>query len=333
MKRADRIRGVLFGTAIGDALGLPFEGMSEKAIARYGELDRFRMLGDVGIVSDDTEQTALVAQCLARHPRDRTRFVRAFRRALLGWFFRLPWGIGWATLRACIRIGLGIRRSGVASAGNGAAMRAAIVGAFFADAEERRAWSDALAEVTHTDARATEAACYVAEVAALSMTTEERNAIARESLAVVHNEQLKAALEHAIDLANGSSEAAPEIGNTGFVIHSVPLATFAFVRFGSDPMRAISATVRAGGDTDTNAAIVGAWMGALHGATGLPKHLIERLQPGPFGRGHLERLADALEHASESPRAEGYFWPLALVRNVALYPLVLVHAFKVLIFR
>ena len=53
------------------------------------------------------------------------------------------------------------------SAGNGAAMRAAVVGVFFHDrAAERREFGRALAEVTHRDARAVEGALYVAELAA-----------------------------------------------------------------------------------------------------------------------------------------------------------------------
>src|SRR5436190_16887678 len=97
LRRRARLRGALLGTAIGDALGLPFEGMSARAIARLApRLDRFSLLPFVrtGFVSDDTEQSALVAQCLARHRRDRASFVRSFRRALLGWFARFPWGIG-----------------------------------------------------------------------------------------------------------------------------------------------------------------------------------------------------------------------------------------------
>src|SRR3954447_12572507 len=88
----DRLAGTLLGTALGDALGLPAEGMSARAVARrFGRLDRFRLLGRVGFVSDDTEQSALVAQGLARHPGDLDACVRAFRRSLLGWFARLPW--------------------------------------------------------------------------------------------------------------------------------------------------------------------------------------------------------------------------------------------------
>src|SRR5262245_23467662 len=130
----DRLAGTLLGTALGDALGLPAEGMSARAVARrFGRLDRFRLVGRTGFVSDDTEQAALVAQALARHPDDPEACVRAFRRSLLGWFCRLPWGVGRATIRSCVRIGLGISPSGVMSAGNGAAMRAAVVGAFLHD--------------------------------------------------------------------------------------------------------------------------------------------------------------------------------------------------------
>ena len=118
----DRLAGTLLGTALGDALGLACEGMSARAIARrFGRVDRFRLIGRPGFVSDDTEQAALVAQSLARHPDDPDACVRDFRRALLGWFCRLPWGVGRATIRSCVRIGCGVSPSGVVSAGHGSA--------------------------------------------------------------------------------------------------------------------------------------------------------------------------------------------------------------------
>src|SRR5579871_3686551 len=82
-----RLAGTLLGTALGDALGLPAEGMSARAIARrFGRIERFHLLGRTGFVSDDTEQAALVAQSLARHPDDAEACVSDFSRALLGWF-------------------------------------------------------------------------------------------------------------------------------------------------------------------------------------------------------------------------------------------------------
>jgi ADP-ribosylglycohydrolase len=97
----DRLVGTLLGMALGDALGLPAEGMSAAPVARrFGGVDRFRLLGSTGFVSDDTEQAALVAQAMARHPDDGNRCLRSFRRSLLGWLCRLPFGVGMATIRA-----------------------------------------------------------------------------------------------------------------------------------------------------------------------------------------------------------------------------------------
>jgi ADP-ribosylglycohydrolase len=334
-----RYAGVLLGTAIGDALGLPMEGMGPKAIARtFPTIDRYALLGETGFVSDDTEQTALVAQSIARHPADLQSCLRSFRRSLFGWFLRLPWGIGWGTLKACVKIGLGLRNTGTSSAGNGAAMRAAIVGAFhFDNAERRRQWSDGLARVTHADLRAVEGARFVAELASSLVKrapSDSLEVLVVAAAAAVEQQALRAAISTAARLASEGrtlEEAVPELGNTGFVVHTVAIATFCFLRHGSDPEAAIVSAIRAGGDTDSNAAIVGAWVGALHGELGLPKRLIDNLNDGPFGRTHLRQLAADLEVArSGTPATTASYSVIhSLLRNLALYPVVLAHAVRV----
>jgi ADP-ribosylglycohydrolase len=334
MPSADRIAGALLGTALGDALGLPMEMMSARVIARrFPRLDRFHLLGRAGFVSDDTEQSALVAQSLARAPGDLDGAVRAFRRALLGWFARLPWGIGLGTLRACVRIALGLRRTGVATAGNGAAMRAAVVGVFFHDdAAARRATSDALAAVTHTDPRAVEGARFVAEVAALAVSTADPRAIVEAARSAVRDERLGAALDRAVALVRDGADvtvAAKELGTTGFVVHTVPFAAWCFARHGGAPMTALTTAIGAGGDTDSIAAIVGAWCGALGGEAALPAELVRRIHDGPFGPTHLRALAADLAGlgAGRAPTAS-YSALYALARNLALYPVVLAHALR-----
>jgi ADP-ribosylglycohydrolase len=307
--------------------------MSGRAIARrYGRVERFHVLGRTGFVSDDTEQTALVAQCLARHPHDVGAFTRAFRRALLGWFLRLPFGIGWATLRACLRIAFGFRRSGVWSAGNGAAMRAAIVGVGCPDEAQRLPFGRALAEVTHRDPRAVEGALFVAELAhRCSTSTSPRSAMVERARTVVEEPSLRVAIAAAVALASDRAtpeDAATRLGSTGFVVHTVGLATFVLLRYGDDPREALVQAVAAGGDTDSIAAIVGAWVGALHGASGLPHEWIERLQQGPFGRKHLDALARALMGSAEVPRLQ---WGVAMGRNLLLGPVLLLHAIGVAI--
>lgn len=338
MAHDDRLAGALLGIALGDALGLATEGLSARAIARrFGRVDRFHMLGRTGFVSDDTEQSALIAQSLAKHPDDVDRCVLAFRRSLLGWFTRLPWGIGRATLMACLRIGLGLRGSGVESAGNGAAMRAAIIGVMFRDRDdERLAFGRALAEVTHRDIRAIEGALYVAELAAACARSpfgakpESCQAQARH---VVTVQELGVAIDRARELARAgvsTHEAVGSCGNSGFVVHSVALATFVFLRHGQDPFEALLEAVGAGGDTDSNAAILGGWLGALHGEAALPSHLIDRLHDGPFGPRHLRSLAGCLAGLREGSPAPvpRFSVTAAFARNLALFPVVLGHGFR-----
>jgi ADP-ribosylglycohydrolase len=335
---ADRLAGTLLGTALGDALGIAAEGMPARAIARrFGRVERYHLLGSMGFVSDDTEQAALVAQSLARHPEDPEQCARDFRQALLGWFCRLPWGIGRATVRACARIAMGLPESGVPSAGNGAAMRAAIIGAVFRDQpRERQAFGTAIARVTHTDARAIEGALYVAELAAVCARLPSGSPPASGAEAarrVVREASLGAALDRAQELAlQGAStmEVADTLKTTGFVVHTVPFAAFCFLRHGEDPLGALAETISAGGDTDSIAAIVGGWLGALHGEAGLPGALIRQIHNGPFGPTHLRALASCLAARREgrSAAVPGYSAPAALARNLMLYPVILGHGLR-----
>src|SRR5882724_11800805 len=57
--------GVLLGTAVGDALGLPAENLSPERIRkRWSGKWRMRFLFGRGMISDDTEHTIMVAQAL-----------------------------------------------------------------------------------------------------------------------------------------------------------------------------------------------------------------------------------------------------------------------------
>jgi ADP-ribosylglycohydrolase len=337
----DRLAGTLLGTALGDALGLPAEGMSARSISRrFGRVDRFRLLGKTGFVSDDTEQAALVAQSLARHHDDVGLCGRAFRRSLLGWFCRLPCGIGRATLRSCIRIGLGMSPSGVMSAGNGAAMRAGIVGAFFHDQpREREVFGRALAEATHRDVRAVEGALYVAELAAACAGNTKGTSPAvcqEEARRIVADAELGEAIDGARELAlsgMSTSEAARVCGTSGFVVDTLAFATFCFLRYGDEPLPALTEAISAGGDTDSIGAILGGWLGALHGESGLPGDLIGRIHDGPFGPTHLRSLAACLGQIRDGRQCQlpRYSVSVALARNLALYPFILGHGLRRLV--
>lgn len=130
----NRLAGILLGTAVGDALGLPAEGLTPRRRRRlFPGSWRHRFLLGHGMISDDTEHALLVAQSLLNSPADPAAFQRNLARHLRWWFLGLPAGIGLATARACVKLCMGFppNRSGVFSAGNGPAMRTAIIGGYF----------------------------------------------------------------------------------------------------------------------------------------------------------------------------------------------------------
>src|SRR5512139_2583398 len=140
MIREQALIGCLLGTAVGDALGLPYEGMTgSRGSLIFPDRDRFHLLPGYGMVSDDTEHACFTAQALIRFREDPDRFERELARSLRWWLLAIPAGIGLATLRSVIRLWIGIppSRSGVMSAGNGPAMRSPIIGVAFGHDRER----------------------------------------------------------------------------------------------------------------------------------------------------------------------------------------------------
>ena len=171
MEHSDRILGCLLGGAVGDAIGLPHEGLTRRRIAlRLGSGPiEHALIFRRGMLSDDTEHACMTAQAMLRAPDDPDAFMRSLAWRLRLWLLGLPAAIGLGTLRALIRLWLGWppTRSGVGSAGNGPAMRAAILGACLGhDPERLRSYVERSTRMTHSDPRALAGALAIAGAAA-----------------------------------------------------------------------------------------------------------------------------------------------------------------------
>lgn len=71
---------------MGDALGLPYEGVSPQRAPRLlGPPDRYRFLLGRGMISDDTEHTCMVAQSLIEARGDVDVFTKRFASRLRWW--------------------------------------------------------------------------------------------------------------------------------------------------------------------------------------------------------------------------------------------------------
>ena len=153
----NHVVGSLLGTAVGDAMGLPYEGLSRRRAAKLlGLPDRHRLLLGRGMISDDTEHACMVAQAMIASGGDPVTFQRKLAWRLQFWLLGLPAGIGFATLRSILRLWIGIapKRSGVFSAGNGPAMRAPLLGAVIDDPGRLQEFVQASSRITHTDPKA-----------------------------------------------------------------------------------------------------------------------------------------------------------------------------------
>jgi ADP-ribosylglycohydrolase len=88
----------------------------------------------------------------------------------------------------------------------------------------------------------------------------------------------------------------PEIAGTGYVVHSLEAALWAFYRAPSYREGCLLA-VNLGDDADTTAAIFGQLAGACYGVSGIPPEWVARLAK----RELIESYADTLLELSEGP--------------------------------
>lgn len=347
MDRAEAAVGCILGTAVGDALGLACEGLSSARQQRmFPALDGYHLLFGKGLCSDDTEHACMLAQSIIVSGGDERLFAGDFAWRLRWWLAGLPAGIGLATLRSILKLWLFVpdRWRGVYSAGNGPAMRSALIGVCFADDEGRLSRVNRLAtRLTHTDPKAECGALAIALGARCAM----RGQGADEFLADLA--RLTAPLGEAgaelVALATRASASArageateafvlslgSRGGVSGYMYHSVPAALHAWFLHPRDYALAVSGIIRCGGDTDTTAAMLGAIIGAGVGQKGIPRKWIEDLVEWPRTVSWMETVARRAVLAVQGGKP-GAAQPLSIpglaLRNAGFFALVLVHGLR-----
>lgn len=357
------IQGCLWGTAVGDALGLPMEGLSRQRQSRmYPNLTRYHFLFGRGMVSDDTEHTWMVAKALLESGGEPEAFGRSLARQMRWWLVGVPAGVGLATLRATLRLWMGIpyTRSGVFSAGNGPAMRSALLGVYWGhDLPRLRELARVSTRITHTDPKAETGALLIAIAAHLaatelatgggSLAPSEADATLTTGEICLYCGQLATALSEgdsewsqvlqqvqASVLAGQTTEAfADSLGLTervtGYILHTVPIALHAWLCFPCHYERAVTAAIRCGGDTDTVAAIVGALVGAAVGPEGIRREWREKLWEWPRSPvwftqlGRVMARCRAEKTVCKAPAVNNLLIP---ARNLIFLFVVLTHGFR-----
>ena len=294
--QTDRARGALLGTFVGDALGMPFEGMPPSRIP-----ERLEMLDERlgrGTYTDDTQMAiALAESLLDRGEIDEEHLSRAF---LAAYDPRRGYGSGTRAVLMLIADGVPAVEAaarlfgGRGSLGNGAAMRVAPVAIRYADDHEamleaaRRS-----ARVTHAHPVGIDAAVVQAAAVAAAMRHGDPLMAARAAASTAGLSDGLATAARLLAERPSPQAVAATLGNGPVGHQSVAAAIYsaaAFSRFED----AVTFAVRCGGDTDTIGAMAGAIAGARNGATAIPAHWRDALEDGEKGRSHVEWLADQL---------------------------------------
>lgn len=276
----------LVGCAIGDALGNPFE-MKPAASPKFADWkDDFIeggtfWWGQPGQYTDDTLMSIALATSLLEKDGFDPEDVGS---KYLAWMESgNTRGIGGTTAQALTRIKLGANttESGVThtedgkpAAGNGTAMRASPIGLFYRNDLSKLleiAMHDA--SITHNNIEPKMGSVAVALGTALAARgdltpleiIEQVKEVLSPSIVLDKLELAYAHLQNDTD----PQQALAVIGSRGYVPETVGAAFYCFAK-GKDFKEVVVMSVRAGGDTDTTAAISGALAGTYYGLDGIP---------------------------------------------------------------
>ncbi|MBA8824250.1 poly(ADP-ribose) glycohydrolase ARH3 [Saccharopolyspora lacisalsi] len=300
---AAKARGLLFGVAVGDALGAAFEGAHSVDGERLAQQER---AATQLRYTDDTALTLV----LARHLVDRQHPVPvdedALALELAREWQREPWrgyGMGSREIFERVLRGTPWRKAsedcfgGEGSYGNGGAMRVApiaLVGTSPAHVTELAARS---AVITHSHLHGQRGAMLQACAAFLALNSDggkplDKAAFLSQLSRAVEHTDWRSHLDQVHALVDTASPAfaAERLGNDAAAPTSVPLAVLAFLQHPDQPAEAIRYAIRAGGDTDTIASMAGALAAARTGVQELPTAWLDRLENAE----HVGELADTL---------------------------------------
>jgi len=330
----------LLGTALGDSLGLPSEGMSRARIAKrwQGALEQ-RFLFGRGMLSDDTEHTILASQALLLCGGDPAVFQKRLAGKLKWWLAGLPAGIGLATAKAIIKLWIGFPpgRNGVYSAGNGPVMRAPILGVYFAnDSRKRAAFVAASTILTHTDPKAVEAAMMAADCAAFAANGELcRDVILdrMKEIAVSPEwgqpiQSIEASLADGSSVSQFADKMGFSKGVSGYSVHTMTMVLFIWLRHRGDFSSIVSEAIACGGDTDSVAAIAGGIAGAE--TESFRTEWLGMLSDHPYTVDYITRLGSALVESAQGRLVKPPFvanWQI-IPRNTLFFITVLFHGFR-----
>jgi ADP-ribosyl-[dinitrogen reductase] hydrolase len=307
----DRLRGLLLGGAVGDALGAPVEFMRRREILeRFGPMGVTRFApayGRLGAITDDTQMTLFTVEGVLRAvmryaEKGICNPLSVIERAYLRWYatqghmppadFEID---GWLSQQQALNAqrapgttcldSLGAKRWRVRGAadnhskGAGAIMRVAPVGLLMADDPFDLACE--VAGLTHGHITGQVAAGWFASwVQAVGQGLSLRGAaLGAWRRCRGRAPELDAALAQAFELVGqGPADQVPAALGEGWVAEEAAAIAVWCVLTALDPFEAVRLAVNIDGDSDTTGSLVGQLLGAARGPGWIPPELLAQLE-------------------------------------------------------
>lgn len=293
-----RAQGCLLGQLCGDALGSLVEFQTPKQIRkRYP--NGVRDLEDggtwdtlAGQPTDDSELALALARSLAA---ERAYNLSSVRKAYRDWLASGPFDCGMAT-------GRGIRGNPDPNTqANGALMRISPLGIFGASHEifAVEEWARLDATITHPHRVCGDCNALFASLVSFVVKDGASPSEAYEHLLKNADRLAASSIVRQTIIASVKMPPADYLSKQGWVLVAFGNAIYQLLHAPSAE-EAIVDTIMRGGDTDTNAAICGALVGAVHGIERLPERWVKTVLS----------CRPALDNArARQPRPEAY-WPM-----------------------
>ncbi|HTY63835.1 MAG TPA: inositol monophosphatase family protein [Acidobacteriota bacterium] len=284
-----RAQGCLLGQFAGDALGSQVEFQTSASI-RSQFPDGLRDLDDGGMFdtiggqpTDDSEMALMLARCLVR---EGEFDAGAVMDAYLYWQSSDPFDLGVTTGAALgaaqrgnsreERLRLAAQSAYQDSEANGSLMRVSPLGIFgWARPHDAAAWACEDSDLTHPNRVCREACASFVRAIAAAISGADAQACYRAALQEARRGGT-AAITRALEAAAAGPPQKMDAHQSGWALLALQNAFYRLLH--SETFEdALVQTVACGGDTDTNAAICGALLGAVHGRDSVPARWRRRI--------------------------------------------------------
>jgi ADP-ribosylglycohydrolase len=285
----DKAKGVIYGLAIGDALGAPTEFIKLPEIKRRYGPQGISALPDPALFTDDTQMSIAIAEALIQAgEKDIDAIMEVVREEFIKWLHspennRAP---GRTCLKGVANMERGIHwsKSGIAeSKGCGSAMRAASIGYLYHQNPEK------LKEVAHATGICThghptaDAACigaaYLVKLALDQVKPEDIIPQLLRFTSGISGEFDEAIQKVARCIEWEDEERALTYLGEGWVgEEAVALALYCFLRYPDDYKSTVLRGANSNGDSDSIASIAGSISGAYLGIGAIPPEWIIKIE-------------------------------------------------------